>query len=156
MTERTPGRLYQQYLTLDRLYKATDKVGAVILSIEISQEVMYQSHKDVLTGTDVVPTWSDMYWGADITLALGYRYSATQEERERIANDLMNTLNGAYMVRDDGNMYIVGTNNGITYVIRAGSGMCVQVLVGERTVEKPDPNYKAPEAPMVKVTEPVY
>jgi hypothetical protein len=78
-------------------------------------------------------------------------WTMTPEKREKFAEEWGAFFQDDRISRIEGNLHIQGVQDGLTFSIYLGEGLCEKVQVGTRTVMRP-----APDAPLVEVEEPIY
>lgn len=102
----------------------------------------YESHPVEIAISGQVPTERD--------------FLPDEADKERFASAWLEKHPETRVIRNDGFIYLIGiTSIGVSWEISLGYGLCEQVQVGTKVVEKIDPAYLE-NAPMIKVEEPVY
>lgn len=136
---------YMKYIAADALHTALEAVGARVTSFVIN----------TTAAGGIYTSLEDSYVDHTYTFYSEEKLEGLRAERERIIVDFLNLVEGSYSDRNGNSITLHGKLHGVKYRLLVGEALCERVEVGEKTVEKIDPDYLA-EAPKVTVTEKVY
>jgi len=134
--------MYRAYLAATDLVKLCEEVGTELYSYYASEDYISGSIPDA----DISSSYS---WMKEDKL------QELRENRERIIRELLELRPESYVDRDNNKItWFCQTSMGLLR-LSIGEALCERVKVGERTVEKIDPEYFE-SAPKVSVTEELF
>ena len=138
---------YMAYIAADALWKRLREVGAKFNTISVPTGANSRSR--------MYAALEDYYVDSESTWRTPEELAAMRAERERIIVDFLNLVPGSYSDRDGNRITLHGSFHGVRFHVTVGEALCERVEVGEKTIEKIDPDYLL-DAPKVTVTEKVY
>ena len=134
--------MYRAYLASTDLVQLCEKVGTKLYSFYVS-------------GGYISGSIPDEYVGSSYTFMGEDRLRELRENRERIIRELLELRPKSWVDRKDNKVtWYCDTSMG-QLQLSIGEALCERVKVGEREVEKIDPDFYE-SAPKVKVIEEVY
>lgn len=153
MTGGAPS-LYRQYLAADWLSKKVEELGYRLGSVTLNDNHWTSSFDPETAAAHDLSYGFMFHVAAEVKLVDADWKSPKPDQVELAAEELLFSIPGARVARNNGNIYLYGQAPGYVnqpyWHITLGRGECEVIQVGTRTVMRPDPN-----APLVEVVEPI-